>query len=62
MAGVYLMSDDEIIQLFLFERVGDVGVDIIVSDELRYEVLNPQEHMRMYCLSKLEFESHDRLS
>ncbi len=56
------MSDDEIIQLFLFERVGDVGVDIIVSDELRYEVLDSQEHMRMYCLSKLEFESHDRLS
>ena len=56
------MSDDEIIQLFLFERVRDVGVDIIVSDELRYGALDPQEHMHMYCLSKLEFESHDRLS
>ena len=56
------MSDDEVIQLYLFERVRDVGTDVIVSDELRYGVVGPQEHVCMYCLSKLEFESHDRLS
>ena len=56
------MSDDEVIQLFLFERVRDVGPDVIVLDELWYAAVDPQEHVRMYCLSKLEFESHDGLS
>jgi len=44
------MSDDEIIQLFLFERVGNVSADIIVLDELRYGAIDPQEHMLVDCV------------
>ena len=56
------MSYDEVIPLFLFERVRDVSTDVIVLDELWYGSVDPQKHVCVYGLSKLEFESHDGLS